>query len=265
MSGNATEPRSAAITEDAKLKVSPRTNATQPLVQSPVRPSPHLQAALVADVVLLGVTLLGYTALHCIHPQWFYKNHFKRGFGPEPPATAGASGAWAWVVLVARMPLDEIERHAGSDARVLLEFIALAMKILTAYALMGTLQLAAYLVASYQAVAACISHIDSTSSTQLKMVWLCISERGLGALHTGQHNAPLDSQMYPDGLQHADGSDRGNLPRTNCALLQAVTSCSSSVNHALYSPRREPYPYRPSLSLTNPSRIRNPNPNLVIA
>ena len=40
----------------------------------------------------------------------------------------------------------------------------------------------AYLVASYQAVAA-ISHIDSTSSTQLKMVWLCISERGLGALH----------------------------------------------------------------------------------
>jgi len=182
MSGNATGPRSAAITEDAKLKVRPRTNATQPSVQSPVRPSPHLQAALVADVVLLGVTLLGYTALHCIHPQWFYKNHFKRGFGPEPPATAGASGAWAWVVMVARMPLDEIERHAGSDARVLLEFIALAMKILTAYALMGTLQLAAYLVASYQAVAA-ISHIDSTSSTQLKMVWLCISERGLGALH----------------------------------------------------------------------------------
>lgn len=164
------------------MKVRPRTNATQPSVQSPVRPSPHLQAALVTDVVLLGVTLLGYTALHCIHPQWFYKNHFKRGFGPEPPATAGASGAWAWVVMVARMPLDEIERHAGSDARVLLEFIALAMKILTAYALMGTLQLAAYLVASYQAVAA-ISHIDSTSSTQLKMVWLCISERGLGALH----------------------------------------------------------------------------------
>ena len=79
-------------------------------------------------MVLLAVTLVGYTALHCIHPQWFYKNHFKRGFGPEPPATAGASGAWAWVVLVARMPLDEIERHAGSDARVLLEFIALAMK-----------------------------------------------------------------------------------------------------------------------------------------
>ena len=122
-------------------------------------------------MVLLAVTLFGYTALHCIHPQWFYKNHFKRGFGPEPPATAGASGAWAWVVLVARMPLDEIERHAGSDARVLLEFIALAMKILTAYALMATLQLAAYLVASYQAVHGCYdsdTHTRTDAHTQLK-------------------------------------------------------------------------------------------------
>ena len=108
-------------------------------------------------MVLLAVTLVGYTTLHCIHPQWFYKNHFKRGFGPEP--LTAASGAWAWVVLVARMPLDEIERHAGSDARALLEFIALAMKILTAYALMATLQLAAYFVASYQAVAT--SHTQS--------------------------------------------------------------------------------------------------------
>ena len=126
--------------------------------------------------MLLAVTLFGYTALHCIHLQWFYKNHFKRGFGPEPPpATAGASGAWAWVVLVARMPLDEIERHAGSDARVLLEFIALAMKILTAYALMATLQLAAYLVASYQAVHGCYdsdTHTRTRAHTQLKAVWL---------------------------------------------------------------------------------------------
>ena len=128
--------------------------------------------------------LVGYTALHCINPQWFYKNHFKRGFGPEPPATAGASGAWAWVVMVARMPLDEIERHAGSDARVLLEFIALAMKILTAYALMATLQLAAYLVASYQAVAASYDSVAHTRTqhththTELRVV-LCISGRGL--------------------------------------------------------------------------------------
>jgi len=132
-------------------------------------------------VVLLAVTLFGYTALHCIHPQWFYKNHFKRGFGPEPPATAGASGAWAWVVLVARMPLDEIERHAGSDARVLLEFIALAMKILTAYALMATLQLATYLVASYQAVAATIvTHTHAQTHTHSSSgVVICISGRGL--------------------------------------------------------------------------------------
>ena len=30
--------------------------------------------------------------------------------------------------------------------------------------------------------------------------------------------------MYPGGLQHANGSDRGKLPRTNFGLLQAVAS-----------------------------------------
>ena len=109
-----------------------------------------LEAAITTNVLLFAVTLVVYTVLHWKHPQWYYKNYYKRGFGPDPPATGGLSGAWGWVVLVMRMPLDEVEMHAGSDARVLLEFIALSMKALTAYALVTPLQLAAYLVASYQ-------------------------------------------------------------------------------------------------------------------
>ena len=62
----------------------------------------------------------------------------------EPP-----KGAWDWVSLVLRMPLDEVERHAGSDARALLEFIGLSIRILSKYSVFALLQLTTFLVASY--------------------------------------------------------------------------------------------------------------------
>ena len=92
-----------------------------------------------AFAILVGT----YFVLHCKEPKRFYRNPLKRGFGPPRPA-----GAFGWLGVVARMPLDEVERHVGSDGRALLEFISLGLRIMSSYAAFGVLALVTYVATS---------------------------------------------------------------------------------------------------------------------
>ena len=92
---------------------------------------------------LLIVACALYQIFHAKRAQWYYKNPVRRNFGPVPPG-----GAWAFIRLVAHMELDEFERHCGANARVMLELIRLAMRILLGYGAVALLEVLVYAIAS---------------------------------------------------------------------------------------------------------------------
>ena len=97
-----------------------------------------LEAAVSTNFTTFAILVGVYCVLHCKEPRRFYRNPLKRGFGPERPDTA-----FGWLLVVLKMPLDEVERHVGADGRALLEFIALVLRVLAAYSFFALLSLCA--------------------------------------------------------------------------------------------------------------------------
>ena len=94
----------------------------------------ELVASAMVNLQMLGYMAIAYTALHFLFTDQFYNNPLKRGRGPEPLPRARA---WRFVPIVLRMSDDDIERYSGLDALAFLEFIWLALKILSYYAVYG--------------------------------------------------------------------------------------------------------------------------------
>ena len=121
------------------------TNVSKASSANFVNDDRKLATALTTDCILFCVALALYMVFHQKRSKWYYTNPLRRGFGPSAPEPASA---WEWLRILWRMPLDDFEAHAGSNARVFMEFLLVVLHLLWYHLPVAIVETIAILVAS---------------------------------------------------------------------------------------------------------------------